>query len=339
MTELRRDYLTESWVIVAKERGMRPSDFKSKGALHPSIGVCPFCPGNEHMTLPAPLLYLERSGRLVVGADRDGERLKDWLVRVVPNLYPALRPDVDSAGRCDGSLVCIGGRGVHEVIIETPKHDAQIHMLNDHHLALVFRAYAERFVALASLPYVKYVSLFRNYGEAAGASLSHPHSQIIATPIVPPRISEETVVLKESWDGSSCLLDNVLEREAKSERLVCENKDAVAFCPYASMFPFEVWVAPRRHIKNIADLSESERLSIARLTQRVLKALHAILGDPPYNYVFHQSTLNEEYHMHLRILPRLSIFAGFELNTGIVINTVPPEKAASQIRKTMEEVV
>ncbi len=339
MTELRRDYLTGRWVIIAKERGMRPSDFKSKRSLHPSSGVCPFCPGNEHMTLPATLLYLERSGKLVVEADRDDERLKGWLVRVVPNLYPALRPYVDPAERCAGLLIHIGGKGVHEVIIETPNHDAQIHKLDDHHLNLVFKVYAERFVALSSLPYVKYVSLFRNYGEAAGASLLHPHSQIIATPIIPPRISKEEVVLKESWDGSSCLLDGVLEREADSERFVCENEDAVAFCPYASMFPFEVWVFPKRHVKNIADLSESERLSLARLTRRVLKAIHSLLGDPPYNYVFHQSTLNEEYHMHLRILPRLSILAGFELNTGIIINTFPPEEAASHIRKTIEEVV
>ncbi|MBS7288634.1 MAG: hypothetical protein KIH01_07815 [Candidatus Freyarchaeota archaeon] len=145
-------------------------------------------------------------------------------------------------------------------------------------------------------------------------------------------------MFKESWDGSSCLLDDVLEREAGSERLVCENKDAVAFCPYASMFPFEVWVVPRRHVRNIAGLSESERISLAGLTRSVLKALHDLLGDPPYNYVFHQSTY-EEYHMYLRILPRLSIFAGFELNTGIMINTVPPEMAASRIRKTMEEAV
>ncbi|MBS7288494.1 MAG: hypothetical protein KIH01_07045 [Candidatus Freyarchaeota archaeon] len=172
MTELRRDYLAERWVIVAKERGMRPSDFKSKGGLHPSSGVCPFCPGNEHMTPPATLLYLERGGRLIVEADRDSERLKDWLVRVAPNLYPALRPEMDPAGRCDGFLVCIGGKGVHEVIIETSNHSAHIHKLDDHHLNLVFKAYAERFMALASLPYVRYVSLFRNYGEAAGASRS-----------------------------------------------------------------------------------------------------------------------------------------------------------------------
>jgi len=333
LTELRRDYLAERWVIIAKERGMRPSDFKVEKASRPPSGACPFCPGNEHMTPPAKFLYLEEDGRLTVKADCDGERLKGWLVRVIPNLYPALRPDVKPLEHVNGFRVCVGGAGVHEVIVETPRHEVHVHALDDRQLNLVFRVYAERFRSLAAVPYVKYVSLFRNHGRMAGASLSHPHSQIIATPIVPPKISEETSSFRRSWDGSSCILDEVLEYEAGSDRFVDENRDAVAFCPYASTAPFEVWVTPKRHVKNIAELTESERASFALLARRVLKALHDLLGDPPYNYVFHQSLSREEYHMHLRILPKLSTYAGFELNTGIIINTVLPEEAAKHLRK------
>ncbi|MBS7248571.1 MAG: DUF4921 family protein [Candidatus Jordarchaeales archaeon] len=338
MTELRRDYLAERWVVIARERAMRPSDLKVEGIHQSPSSICPFCPGNEHMTLPATLLYLERDGELVVKAESDSERLKGWLVRVIPNMYPALRPNVNPARHCEGFMVRVGGMGAHEVIIETPEHDTQFCDLSDRQLFLVFKAYTERFKALASLPHVKYVSLFRNYGKEAGASLSHPHSQIIATPIIPPRISEETASFKERWNGSSCILDEVLEQEASSERFVDENEFAVAFCPYAPIAPFEVWVVPKRHIKNILELSEKEMLSFARLTRKVLKAIHIILNDPPYNYTFHQSILDEEYHMHLRVLPRLSIFAGFEFNTGIVINTIPPEEAASQIGGVMKEI-
>ncbi|MEM4446992.1 MAG: DUF4921 family protein [Candidatus Jordarchaeales archaeon] len=338
MTELRRDYLTERWVVIAKERAMRPSDLKEKVQLA-SSRVCPFCPGNEYMTLPATLLYLEKNGRLVAEVEHGDERLKNWLVRVIPNMYPALRPNVNPAVHFNGLYFRAVGIGVHEVVIETPDHNLNFCNLDDHQLKLVFKAYTERFRALASLPFVKYVSLFRNYGEIAGASLSHPHSQIIALPIVPPRISEETASFKEKWDGSSCILDEILELEASSERFIEENHAAVAFCPFAPITPFEVWVTPKRHVKNMLDLSEGEIFSFARLTRRVLKALHVILGDPPYNYVFHQSISDEEYHMHLRILPRLSIFGGLELNTGtsVVINTVPPEEAASRIREFLEK--
>ncbi len=338
MTELRRDYLVERWVIIAKERSKRPSDFRVGRTSQPSNSICPFCPGNEHLTSPATLLYLRKGGRIISESDRDGERVKGWLVRVVPNLYPALRPDVEPSKYSDGFTVRLGGRGAHEVIIETPKHNTHIHTLDNIHLSLVFRAYTERFKAFASLRNVAYVSLFRNYGVMAGASLSHPHSQIIATPILPPKISEEVTSFKNSWDGSSCTLERILEREVDSERFVDENNVAIAFCPYASEAPFEVWVAPKKHVKNIADLSESERNSFARLTRKVLRALYSLLRDPPYNYFFHQSVSHEEYHMHLRILPKLSIRAGFELNTAIIINPVSPEDAAKQIREIIGSV-
>lgn len=335
LSEIRRDYLVDRWVIIATERRKRPSDFKVDRGQRDDEEKCPFCSGNEHMTPPATLLYIHKNGDIITDRDREDFRHKDWSLRVVRNLYPALSPSDKFEEFDEGLKVWRGGVGEHEVIIESPEHDRHIQVSGEKQVNLVFKAYLDRFNALKGLPFIKYISLMRNYGKAAGASLTHPHSQIIAVPMIPERIVEEVKACEESWNGETCIYDQVIESEVSSERFVSENKSAVAFCPFASSRSFEVWILPKRHLHNIAQLTEVERKDFANLTRKILGAYYSVLGDPPYNYAFQQTIINEKYHLQLRLYPRLIIHAGFEINTGIIINPMRPDDAASFLREAV----
>ncbi|MEM3586765.1 MAG: DUF4921 family protein [Candidatus Jordarchaeaceae archaeon] len=335
MTELRKDYLINRWVIVAPERRKRPSDFKFDRGQRDEAEKCPFCPGNEHMTTPAILLYIQKNGEIIKDRDRDDVRLRGWSLRVIKNMYPALSPADRFEKFSEGVKFWRNGAGEHEVIIESPDHNGQIQTLDEKQLRLVFRSYVERFNVLRNLPFVEYISIYRNYGRAAGASLTHPHSQMIAVPMIPERVAEEIRVCKESWNGETCIYDKVIESEVASERFVSENKNAVAFCPFAPCSPFEVWIMPKRHLHNIAQLTETELKDFANLMQKIIGVYQKVLNDPPYNYAFQQSISNKEYHFHLRIYPRLTIHAGFEMGTGIIINYMSPEDAASFLREAV----
>lgn len=335
MTELRRDYLTNRWVIIAPERRKRPSDFKFDRIQRDDAEKCPFCPGNEHMTTPAILLYILKNGEIITDRDKDDVRVEGWSLRVIKNMYPALGPSDRFEEFCEGLRFWRNGTGEHEVIIESPEHNGQIQTLDEKQLHLIFRSYVDRFNALKGLPFVKYISLYRNYGRAAGASLTHPHSQIVAVPMIPEHITEEIRVCKDSWNGDTCIYDRVIESEVSSERFVSENSSAVAFCPFASCSPFEVWIMPKRHRHNITELTEIELKDFANLTQKIMSAYHRILNDPPHNFAFHQGISEKEYHFHLRIYPRLITHAGFEMNTGIIINYMSPEDAAKFLRESV----
>ncbi len=212
--------------------------------------------------------------------------------------------------------------GVHEVIVETPDHGKQPQAMSDAEIRLLFRVYRDRFAAISALPYVKYISLFRNYGKEAGASLSHPHSQVIALPLVPG-------VITEQYDRNYA---KVIAMEEKSERLIMATEHTVAFAPFAAAFTYETWIFPRRPCQNLAGLTDAERDDFAIVTRDVLARIAKLLSDPPYNYAFVQS-IDRNLHMHLRIYPKLGTAAGFELNTGININSVPPEAAAKSLRE------
>nr|MDO8079767.1 DUF4921 family protein [Candidatus Freyarchaeota archaeon] len=335
MTEIRRDYLVNRWVIIAPERRRRPSDFKFDRGQRDDAEECPFCPGNEHMTTPAILLYIPKNGEIITDRDGDDIRRKGWILRVIKNMYPALSPSDKSEEFSEGLKFWRNGAGEHEVIIESPEHNGHIQVLDEKQLHLIFRAYRDRFNALKGLHFVKYISLFRNYGKAAGASLTHPHSQVIAVPMIPERMAEEVKVCEDSWNGDTCIYDQVIESEVSSERFISENKNAVAFCPFASCTSFEVWVLPKRHLHNITQLTEMELKDFANLTRKILSAYHRILDDPPYNYAFQQTISNKEYHFHLRIYPRLITHAGFEISTGIIINAISPEDAAGFLREDL----
>jgi UDPglucose--hexose-1-phosphate uridylyltransferase len=321
MDELRRDYFTDRWVIIAVDRMKRPTDFVRPRPAEAVPATCFFCPGNEKMTPPSKASYLQEQGKLLCKADADGQPpLTDWLVRDIPNLFPAVRP----GGSESFSTHRIAAVGVHEVIVETPDHRNQPQVMADDEIRLLFRVYRDRFAAISALPYVKYISLFRNFGKDAGASLSHPHSQIIAVPIVPEAITEQY-----NRDYTK-----VIAMEEKSERLITATEHTVAFAPFAAAFTYETWLFPRRPCRNITELTDVERDDFAIVARDVLARIAKLLSDPPYNYAFVQS-IDKNLHMHLRIYPKLGIAAGFELNTGVNINSVPPESAAKSLRETI----
>ncbi len=300
------------------------------------------CVGNEHLTPPARMLYLKENDGINVAQDpMVGERPKNWLVRVIPNLYPAFSPPKqpeDTAqifkNECLGDAI-----GGHEVIVESPNHDEDPADAELPQLELVIHAYIDRIRELSSKPYVKYVSIFRNFGKEAGASMSHAHSQVIATPMVPPLIQEEMGASKTYYRKyRKCVFCEIIEREAKGPRLVYDSTDFLVFAPYASINPMEFWIVPKKHAANILDMTGAEVEGLAKTLKLSLKALKDLVNDPPYNYGIHLA-INEEakdsYHWHLEVYPKLSIWAGFELNTGTYINTVTPETAAESLRKAI----
>lgn len=339
--ELRKDYLLNRWVVIATERSRRPTDFAKQKTESAENSVCPLCVGNEHMTPPAVMLYLKHNGKIEKGKDQNGTRSKNWLVRVIPNLYPAFTPPKDPA---DQTQIMKNEKfgyaiGHHEVLIESPNHhedpaDAELPQLK-----LLINAYIDRLRDLSAKPYVQYVSIFRNYGKEAGASLSHAHSQIIATPTVPRILAEEIAASKRFYNQhEKCVFCDIIEKETKGPRIVLENTHFVVFAPYASVHPLEFWILPKKHAANLLDLTEAEVAAFAETLKASLKALKTLVNDPPYNYGFHMSINREDencYHWHLEVYPRLSIWAGFEKNTGMYINTVKPETSAEELRKAL----
>ena len=340
--ELRKDYLLNRWVVIAKERSRRPNDFAKPRVQIPKSPSCPMCVGNEQMTPPASLLYLRKNDEIEKTQDPlTGERPKNWLIRCIPNLYPAFSPpkqpeDSVQIMNTENKGVAIGA---HEVIVESPNHDEDPADAELPQLELVIQAYIDRLRELSGKSYVKYVSVFRNYGLEAGASLTHAHSQVIATPIIPSILQEEYDTSKAYYEKSGkCVFCDIIEHETGGPRFVSEDADFVVFAPYASINPMEFWIVPKKHASNMLNLTDMEIGAFAKTLKASLKALKDLVNDPPYNYGFHLSIDRQTesyYHWHLEIFPKISIWAGFEINTGMYINTIPPETAAESLRKAL----
>jgi len=301
------------------------------------------CVGNENMTPPALMLYLKENAEIIKAQDPlVGERPKNWLIRCIPNLFPAFSPpkQPEDATQIMINECCGNAIGHHEVIVESPNHDETPADAQLPQLELVIHAYVDRLRELSAKPYVKYVSIFRNYGQQAGASLSHAHSQIIATPIVPTVIQEGMDASKAFFGKQGkCVFCDIIEQESRGPRLISDNSDFLVFSPYASICPMEFWIVPKKHSASILDLDDAEVSEFAKTLKASLKALKDLVNDPPYNYGFHlaiNTDAQDYYHWHLGVYPKLSIWAGFELNTGIYINTVTPETAADSLRKAMK---
>jgi len=341
--EMRKDYLIDRWTVIATQRKKRPIDFKRTLEEKKQAGVCALEPGNEHMTPPAVLVYLSSNGGIKKDRDTDGLRHKNWIVRCVPNLYPAFTPPAvgEKIGAVESAFDWERATGHHEVLVESPNHDEHPGTARISQLIHVVNASIDRLRELSAKQYVKYVSIFRNHGLEAGASLSHAHTQIIATPFVPKTVEEELKASEEVFKRENhCAFCSIVEKEEKSSRFVWKNNDFVVFAPWASVHPFEFWISPKRHQCCLLDLSQLEVESIAKTLRVSLGSLKTLLNDPPYNYGFHQITNGacDYYHWHLEVYPRLSIWAGFEKNTGMFINVVSPEDAAAELRKaTLEE--
>ena len=333
MPELRKDPITQEWVIVATERGRRPSDFTHLTIAEPDkpeySPTCPFCPGKEQLTPPEILAF--REGR--------EPNTPDWWVRVVPNKFPALAIEGELNKRGVGMYDMMTGVGAHEVIIETPKHNLDPSMLGLNQLAEVLWAYRERYLDLRKDKRFKYILIFRNNGKVAGASLEHPHSQLIATPMVPIEVVTELQGAERYYQfRDRCIWCDMVQQEInQGTRVVNATEHYVAFEPFASKFPFETWLLPKTHQANFAAMTRDRMVEFAGLLQDSLARISRCLSSPPYNFALHTAPCDSEdsdiFHWHMVIMPRLTIAAGFEMGTGIYINVTSPEDAAQYLRE------
>lgn len=325
MSEYRRDPLSNHWVIMAPERELRPR----KGSWDERVGGCPFCPGHEAETPPQAAAY-----------SVDGQLISQgrWQVRVVPNKYPAVCDIPPDPLSNDAFFQTRQGVGVHEVIVDCPDHGTSLRQLPTRHAALIFQAYRDRLVHWREDPRLAYGQIFKNSGPGAGASLEHPHSQLIATPVVPTQVSSELSRSRRFFRRQgSCVFCGMLERElAAGVRVVAQTDQFVVICPFASQFAYETWILPKRHGSHFEFAQDGQIEGLAMLVQDVLRRLECLLNDPEFNYLIHTAPFRVRqlpyYHWHVEIFPRLAQTAGFEWGAGDYINSVAPEQAAEQLR-------
>jgi UDPglucose--hexose-1-phosphate uridylyltransferase len=333
MPELRKDPITGRWVIISSDRAKRRSDYGRSPVKPTGIGFCPFCYGNEAKTPPEILAYRA-----------EGEpNSRGWTVRVVPNKFPALGIEGDLARLGDGVYDKMNGIGAHEVIIETPHHDQTLATLPAKNIEDVLWAFRDRMLDLKKDPRFRYILVFKNHGEPAGASLEHTHSQLIALPIVPRSIREQVDGAKQYYDFKErCIYCDVIRQELEQKvRLVAENEDFVTISPYAPRFPFETWIAPKRHEAFFEHSSPKNFENLAKAIKSLLTRTDQVLDFPAYNLVLQSAPLREShlesYHWHIEFMPRLTRIAGFEWGTGFYINPTSPEEATRFLREVSVE--
>ena len=330
MSEIRKHYFLFEYCIIAEERTKRPSDFADEAenlAKHSTVS-CSFCGGAEEDTPLATAVY--KNGKIF--ADTPDKRILNWDFRCFPNLYPALSPVPNPLELQEIGLQAKPGYGFHEVIIESPLHWKKLDDFSDLEILGLMNVYRDRTRNYMTQKKIRYISLFKNSGKAAGASMDHSHSQLIALPFCPPPLERE---MKAITERKTCLYCAIIDKEKASTRLIYENNECIAFTPYYSIGPFEVWILPKRHVSFLGDCNDKLLLALGDTLRASLKNYMRVLGNIPFNYMFYQLFENSKYHLNLRLLPRLSISAGFEINTGIYINTVSPERAASYLREDL----
>lgn len=317
-------------MIIAPEREQRPDDYRKErhphfpnetdDEYHPE---CPFCRGNEHMCLEP--VYEIMQG-------------KQWSLRCIPNVHSALEPTADPTRVKDGIHLKAGGYGCAEVLIETPAHHLDIASLPLTQVEEMIKAYRSRYIDLARDPMINTINIFRNHGVSAGASLRHPHSQIIACMVAPPHVTDQINYAKHSYSTwGDCIYCYMIREELRlGTRIVEETPYFVVLCPYASKWPYEVRIFPKNHRSSFALISSEEEMDLAYVLRRTLQRIRKHLNDPDYNYYIRSNTTSEEqvnyYHWYLSIIPRIHYSAGFELGTGIFINTFSPEVCAEELR-------
>jgi len=331
MPELRKDPVVGRWVIISTERSRRPTNF-SPTAPQRGTGYCPFCPGQEDKTPPE--VYAVR-------ANGEGVNGGGWTVRVVPNKFPALQIEGSLDRRGEGLYDKMNGVGAHEVVIESPMHDQDLADLPVEHIEQVLQAYRARVLDLHRDRRFRYVLIFKNHGDQAGATLEHTHTQLIATPIIPKIIQEELEGARRYYElKERCVFCDMVQQETAQEsgrRLVSMNDRFLAMAPFAPRFPFETWILPRRHDGSFEAIEQAEEVrDLAWMLKDTLGRLNRALNRPPYNFVLHTSPVTDQeleyYHWHIEILPKLTRVAGFEIGSGFYINPTPPEDAAQYLR-------
>ena len=331
MSELRRDPIIGRWNIIEADAPAAPDTFEIDTQA-PGGGKCPFCYGNEGMT-PPEIHVVRPPGSAANGSG--------WRLRVVSNKFPALKIEGDLNRRGIGVFDLCNGVGAHEVIVETPDHQRQMADLSVEEFAEVIKAFKLRSLDLRGDRRLKYTLIFKNFGLAAGASLEHTHSQLIALPIVPKRVQEELRGAERYFEfRDRCPYCDMLQQELQEgERLVCENRSFAAFSPFMSSFPFEVWILPKEHRADFAQIAPDAINDFARILRETLLRLRAGLSNPPYNFIVHTAPIEprerDEYHWHLELIPKLTKTAGFEWGTGFYINPTSPEFAAKILREAV----
>jgi UDPglucose--hexose-1-phosphate uridylyltransferase len=329
VSELRRDPITGRWVIISVERGKRPTDFISPSSQRKKGGFCPFCHGNEYTTPPEIMAFRPPETK---------PNSPGWKLRVMPNKFPALQIYGELNRMGEGIFDRMHGIGAHEVIVETPEHFQSLSTMPIKAVEDVLWAYYIRLMDLKKDGRFKYVMIFKNEGEVAGASLEHTHSQLIALPIVPKLVKEEIESASKYYEFKErCIFCDLIHQELEDgRRIIYQNDGYVALAPYASRSPFETWILPRVHEPHFYPPKESFS-GLADILQTILKQMDKILDVPPYNFLIHTSILrdgmNEYYHWHLELLPKLTKIAGFEWGSGFYINPTPPEEASKFMRE------
>ncbi len=329
MPELRRDPVIGRWVIISTERSRRPGGLRTQSESQGSV-PCPFCPGNESKTPPEVLAYGPR-GR--------GPNTPGWSTRVVPNKFPALQIEGDLHRGGEDLFDRMDGLGAHEVIIETDDHTKQLEDLNENQVTDVLFSWRDRILDLKKDPRFEYILVFKNRGTAAGASLAHAHSQLIATPMVPIRVKQELRGSDEYYEKKGrCIFCEILRSEMeKKERVVEVTDDFAVITPFASRFPFEMWIMPRRHSSSFETTTDAQFRALSRTLKSVLSRLNNVLDNPPYNFIVHTGPLKANqlahFHWHIELMPKIVHTAGFEWGAGFYINPTPPEQAAHYLRE------
>lgn len=327
MSELRLNLITRDWVVIATERAKRPHEFAQSAQQSSPLPEfrlnCPFCVGNECLEQKEVLRLMGQTG---------------WQVRVVPNKYPALSNEEDRTRSLHGNFQSMVGFGVHEVVIEHPRHDLIIARMSVADINCILQVYRQRYAQIRLDPRIEAIILFKNHGAKAGTSLEHPHSQIVATPIVPHQLRNRLAEAMRYFDDcGECLFCQTMKDELESgQRIVCETEHFVAFIPFAALSPFHTWIFPRRHMSSYDETTDAELSDLALILRNVMAKLYYGLNNPDYNYTIRSVPTREQYteyfHWYLAIVPRVSNAAGFELGSGMYINTALPEESAAFLR-------
>ena len=330
MPDLRRDPVVGRWVIISSERNGRPQDFLRISQARPSsTSLCPFCPGQERLTPKEIMAYRPRPS--VPNAP-------NWLVRVIPNKFPALQIEGDLGREGIGLYDRMNGVGAHEVIIETPEHKDSMGDMPAKRIEDVLWAYRDRILDLKKDVRLRYILIFKNHGIAAGATLEHSHSQLIALPVIPTSVMDEIEGCRSHYQQKErCIYCDILRQDlADGGRVVAENPEFVCLTPFAPRFPFEMWVLPKRHAGYFEESQKQQVEFLAPILSESLRRMDKVLSRPAYNFILHSSPLHEKtadfYHWHLEIIPKLTEVAGFEWGTGFYINPVAPEESAKFLR-------
>ena len=328
-SELRQDIISGDWVVIATGRAKRPDDFANFQRIKDDKGI-------ENCLFEDPTASGQEKDVLIYHR-ADG----DWTLRVFPNKYPFFSKGKATGSLSEGPYFAMPGVGYHELVV-TRDHYRQLALMDSMEIAEVFDAYQDRYLELMNKKNIKYIVIFHNHGKECGASLAHPHSQIVAIPVISPYVELELDGAEQYYRSNKhCVYCVMAEYESEEKkRVIFENDEFIAFCPFASRAAFEVWVMPKKHSPYFERITDKQKIKLAEVFKKGLSSIYKALNDPPYNFYIHSAPCDGKdyphFHWHIEILPHTATWAGFELDTGIEVSTIQPEVAAEFLRKQIE---